>query len=129
MKNLEMPTMTNVMGVEKDLVKLAHKLLVNGAVIEESIINRTMRMKVVGDYTLTLSVSMPKNVLDTMRYGFRLWSAMVTDSDDVRIQYHSSIQIPTATTIAMLVERAKEINKASKNSDAYDKFEQYMSVS
>ena len=121
--------MTNVMGVEKDLVKLAHKLLVNGAVIEESIINRTMRMKVVGDYTLTLSVSMPKNVLDTMRYGFRLWSAMVTDSDDVRIQYHSSIQIPTATTIAMLVERAKEINKASKNSDAYDKFEQYMSVS
>ena len=47
MKNLEMPTMTNVMGAEIELVKLAHKLIVNGAVIKESIMNGTMRMKIV----------------------------------------------------------------------------------
>ena len=128
MKNLEMPTMTNVMGTEKDLVKLAHKLLVNGAVIKESIMNGRMRMKIVGDYTLTVSVSIPKDVLTTMRYGLNQFSANVTDSDDVRLQYHSNIQQPTVTALAKLVERAKEIQKASESSDAYEKFEQYMSA-
>lgn len=128
MKNLEMPTMTNVMGTEIDLVKLAHKLLVNGAVIEESIMNGTMRMKVVGDYTLTVRVSMPKDVLTTMRYGLNQFSASVTDSNDVRLQYHSNIQQPTATALAKLVERAKEIQKANQSSDAYEKFEEYISA-
>ncbi len=128
MKNLEMPTMTNVMGTEKDLVKLAHKLLVNGAVIEDSIMNGTMRMKIVGDYILMVRVSMPKDVLDTMRYGLNPFSASVTDSNDVRLQYHSHIQQPTVTALAKLVERAKEIQKASESSDAYEKFEEYMSA-
>ena len=123
-----MPTMTNVWEQEKDLVKLAHKLLVNGAVIKESIMNGTMRMKIVGDYTLTVSVSMPKDVLVTMRYGLNQFSASVTDSNDVRLQYHSNIQQPTVTALAKLVERAKEIQKASESSDAYEKFEQYMSA-
>ena len=126
MKNLEMPTMTNVMGAEIELVKLAHKLIVNGAVIKESIMNGTMRMKIVGDYTLTVSVSMPKDVLNTMRYGLNQFSASVTDSNDVRLQYHSNIQQPTVTALAKLVERAKEIQKASESSDAYDKFEEYI---
>lgn len=128
MKNLEMPTMTNVMGTEKDLVKLAHKLLVNGAVIKESIMNGTMRMTIVGHYILTVRVRMPKNVLDTMRYGLDQFSASVTDSDDVRLQYHSNLQQPTVTALAKLVERAKEIQKASQSSDAYEKFEEYMSA-
>jgi len=126
MKNLEMPTMTNVMGAEINLVKLAHKLLVNGAVIEESIINGTMRMTIVGDYTLTVRVSLPKDVLDTMRYGLHQFSASVTDSDNVRIEYHSAIQQPTATALAKLIESAKNKHKANQSSDAYDKFDEYM---
>ena len=114
------------MGAEIELVKLAHKLIVNGAVIKESIMNGTMRMKIVGDYTLTVSVSMPKDVLNTMRYGLNQFSASVTDSNDVRLQYHSNIQQPTVTALAKLVERAKEIQKASESSDAYDKFEEYI---
>lgn len=120
--------MTNVMGTEKDLVKLAHKLLVNGAVIKESLMNGTMRMTIVGHYILTVRVSLPKNVLDTMRYGLNQFSASVTDSDDVRLQYHSNLQQPTVTALAKLVERAKEIQKASESSDAYEKFEEYMSA-
>lgn len=124
-----MPTMTNVMGTEKDLVKLAHKLIVNGAMIKESTMNGTMRMTIVGHYILTVSVSMPKDVLTTMRYGLNQFSASVTDSDDVRLQYHSNLQQPTVETLAKLVERAKDIQKANESSDAYEKFEEYMSVS
>ena len=126
MKNLEMPTMTNVMGAEKELVKLAHKLLVNGALIEESKENRTMRMKIVGDYTISVSVLMPKDVLNTMRYGLDQFSASVKDSNDVRLQYHSSIQQPTVTALGKLIESAKEMHEASQSSDAYDKFDEYM---
>ena len=126
MKNLKMPTMTNVMGAEKELVKLAHKLLVNGALIEESKENRTMRMKIVGDYTISVSALMPKEVLSTMLYGLGQFSASVTDSNDVRLQYHSNIQQPTVTALAKLIENAKEMHKASQSSDAYDKFDEYM---
>ena len=127
MKNLKMPQTTNVMGLEIDLVKLAHKLLVNGAVIEESTVNGTMRMKIVGDYTLAVSLSLPKDVSDTMRYGFRQWSAQV-DSAEVRLQYHSSIQQPTVMALGKLIESAKEMHKANQSSDAYDKFDEYMSA-
>lgn len=128
MKNqLRMPKMDNVKGIEKDLVKLAYKLLSNGGTIEESIEDRTVKVSISsGDYTMSLMSHIPRTAVEILHYGFRGFSVAVNDANDVRLQYHSDTDRSTVQCIGELIDDTYDLNKKDESKDADVKFEAFL---
>jgi len=126
-KQLRMPNMDNVKGLEKDLVKLAYKLLSNGGTIEESIEDRYISIAISGEeFQLAITSRIPKTAVDILHYGHAGFSALVTDANGVRMQYHSDIDRNTAQCLGKLIDDVYDLNVKEEVQGAYVKFEAFL---
>ena len=122
-----MPNMDNVKGLEKDLVKLAYKLLSNGGTIEESIEGSTAMVSISsGDYTMLLMSHTPKTAVEIMHYGYGGFSVSVDDANGVRLQYHSDTQRETVQCIGKLIDDVYDLYRKQRSQGAYVKFEAFL---
>lgn len=126
-KQLRMPNIANRNGIEKDLVKLAYKLLSNGGTIEESIEDRSISIAISGEeFQLAITSIIPKTAVDILHYGHEGFSALVTDANGVRVQYHSDIDRNTAQCLGKLIDDVYDLNKSEQGKEAYVKFEAFL---
>ena len=72
---------TKMTGMDYDYVKLAYKLLCDGAVTETEAKDKRMSVKIIGlNFTMRMSFLTEDNPINLMKYGNGTWSTRVVNT-------------------------------------------------
>jgi len=114
-------------GFDYDQIKLAHKMLEDGATITDESHDNSFIIIIQGDqFRMRLSNHLPKDAFDALHYGGTSWGLSVENKDGARVMYSSSIPSIVANSIGRMIDEIKMSEQKASSKDAWKELEAYM---
>ena len=118
-------------GMDYDEIKIAYRLLNEGAVVTSNSPFRTndrvLSILIEGDaFTMRLAKVLPDSPIESLHYGENTWSLGVTNTNGKRVMYSSAISPTVAQAIGKLLDDMKEVEDKEDTAKDWEELEAYV---
>jgi hypothetical protein len=114
-------------GMDYDYVKLAYKLLCDGAVVETEVKDKHMSVKIIGlNFTMRMSFLNEDNPLVLMKYGNGSWSTRVVNAKGNLVMSHSNTAPEVIRVLGKLIDDVRVEETKADAQGEWDELEKYI---
>lgn len=114
-------------GMDYDYVKLAYKLLCDGAVIETEAKDKRMSVKIIGlNFTMRMSFLTEDNPINLMKYGNGTWSTRVVNAKGNQVMASSSTAPEVIRVLGKLIDSIRVAESKTDAQGEWDELEKYI---